>query len=59
MSVKSRLLRKRHDKERYLRQINEGTLTDNDRLWAAVTAIEDYLEEEDTRRYGLKGGDNE
>lgn len=50
MSARSVIQRKRREQEQYLECVKQDRLDDNDRLWAAVVAIIEYLEEADNER---------
>ena len=50
MSASEKIRRKRHEQEQYLERVKQDRLDDNDRLWAAVVAIIEYLEEADNER---------
>ena len=50
MSAKFVIQKKRREQEQYLERVKQDRLDDNDRLWAAVVAIIEYLEEKDNER---------
>ena len=50
MSAAHIIRRKRKEQEQYLERVKQDRLDDNDRLWAAVVAIIEYLEEADNER---------